>query len=96
MASDLTDGDSLQGVLIPDQRLTFWSDESSGVTEASPYPGLVTPYRTTRATVTASGTPVDEDTLYLLALQGGITGYSGARFAWRTTTSCGLRSNWRA
>ena len=87
MASDLTDGDSLQGVLIPDQRLTYWSAESSGVTEASPYPGIVTPYRTTRATVTASGTPVDEDTLYLLALQGGITGYSGARFAWRTTTS---------
>ena len=87
MASDLTDGDSLQGVLIPDERLTFWSSQSSGVTEASPYPGIVTPDRTTRATVTASGTPVDEDTLYLLALQGGITGHSGARFAWRAGTS---------
>ena len=79
MGSDLTDGDSLQGVIIPDQRLTFWSSQSSGVTEASPYPGVVTPDRTTRATVTASGTPEDQDTIYLRALQGGITGYSGAR-----------------
>ena len=47
MGSDLTDGDSLQGVIIPDQRLTFWSSQSSGVTEASPYPGVVTPDRHT-------------------------------------------------
>ena len=91
MGTDLTDGDSLQGVIIPDKRLTFWSSQSSGVTEASPYPGVVTPDRTTRATVTASGTPEDQDTIYLRALQGGITGYSGARFAWRT----GAGENWR-
>jgi hypothetical protein len=84
MGANQTDGDSLQGVIIPDERLTYWSAQSSGVTEASPYPGVVQADRTTRATVTASGTPEDGDTIYLGSLSGGITGHSGARFVWRT------------
>ena len=82
MSVDRTDEKALQGLLIPDERWQYWSSQSTGVTQADPYPGEVRASRSTSAHLTASGTPTNADTISLYAVQGGITGYNGARFVW--------------
>jgi hypothetical protein len=91
MGTDRSDGDSLQGFIVPDSRLSFWEDQSSNATQASPYPGSVAALRDTTAHLSASGTPENADTLQLYAVQGGMTGYDGARFVWREGTSGNYR-----
>ena len=91
MSVDRTDEKALQGLLIPDERWQYWSSQSTGVTQADPYPGEVRASRSTSAHLTASGTPTNGDTISLYAVQGGITGYNGARFVWLD----GLAGNYR-
>ena len=82
MSVDRTDEQALQGLLIPDGRWQFWSSQSTGVTQADPYPGEVRASRSTPAHLTASGTWTNGLSISLYAVQGGITGYNGARFVW--------------
>jgi len=74
----------LAGLLIPDDRLTYWADESSGVTEYSPFPDQPEPDRATAMALYASapvGATITAGThLHVQTQRGGIAVAGAAGF----------------
>ena len=87
MGNDLTRSDKpLAGVLIPDDRLEYWPEQSTNIDEAAPFAGAPVPARDTGMQLTTIGTPEDLDELQIVSQFAGFPGFNGAAFCFRAST----------
>jgi len=89
MGSNLT-SEKTQGYggLIVPLVLEFWEDEST-IDWSDPYPGRAVPGRASDCRVIASGEPTNNDTLQILAAQGGNQG----AFGWKESNDTDYRGH---
>lgn len=91
MADLRTSRTLLRGLLVPDERLTLDSTESS-YTEAGPIPPIPVASGITEAALVASGSPSGSRTITVRATDPGMPGPDGAGLTW--TPEGGLERGW--